>query len=94
MNDKGNMNISQLRTDIESAINRNSAENGSDTPDWILADYLMACLENFDNTVHARSCWYNHHCRIGSCNHIDIKEDVIAPVESKTIMEADINQGV
>ena len=55
---------SQLRTDIEMAINRNSAENGSDTPDFILAVYLLNCLEAFDKAVHARSAWYSHHCTI------------------------------
>ena len=71
------------------AINRNSAENGSDTPDFILAEYLMTCLDNFDKTVHARSDWYSHHCRIGSCNHSPTK-CVEPPVESKTKIEADI----
>jgi hypothetical protein len=48
------MNKSQLRTDIEQAINRNSAENGSDTPDFILAEYLMICLEAFDKITSYR----------------------------------------
>lgn len=68
------MNRSQLRTDIEMAINRNSAENGSDTPDFILAEYLLGCLELFDKTIHERSAWYSHHCRIGGCNHLETKE--------------------
>ena len=72
-------NKSQLRTDIEHAINRNSAENGSDTPDFILAEYLMLCLDAFDKTLHARSNWYNHHCRIGNCNHLEEKTDCISP---------------
>ena len=67
------MNKSQLRTDIETAINRNSAENGSDTPDFILAEYLMTCLEAFDKTLHARSAWYSHHCHIGGCDHHETK---------------------
>lgn len=75
------MNRSQLRKDIEMAINRNCAENGSDTPDFILAEYLTDCLEAFDKTVKARSRWYNHHCRIGSCNHQDTKEDKALSVE-------------
>jgi len=67
------MSKSQLRTDIEEAINRNSAENGSDTPDFILAEFLVSCLDAFDKTVHARSNWYNHHCHIGGCHHLDSK---------------------
>jgi hypothetical protein len=47
-----------LREDIQRAINCRSAENGSDTPDWILAEYLMDCLAAFDKGVKARESWY------------------------------------
>ena len=82
---------SQLRTDIETALNRNNAEGGSDTPDFILAEYLVTCLEAFDKTLHARSDWYNHHCRIGGCNHWDIKEDakIEPPIESRVEVVSD-----
>lgn len=39
---------------IARAINQHSLESGSDTPDFILAEYLKRCLENFDMTVQAR----------------------------------------
>jgi hypothetical protein len=47
-----------LRKEIESALNRNCAENGSNTPDFILAEYLMDCLLAFDKTVKRRAQWY------------------------------------
>ena len=47
-----------LRKEIEHAINCNSAENGSNTPDFILAEYLTDCLAAFDKTVTAREKWY------------------------------------
>lgn len=47
-----------LRMEIEHAINRWSAENGSNTPDFILAHFLMDCLKAFDSAVHARECWH------------------------------------
>lgn len=50
--------MSDLRKEIEEAINRTSTENGSNTPDWILADYLLACLKAFDTAVVARDNWY------------------------------------
>lgn len=39
-------------------INRYSQENGSDTPDWILAKYLNDCLANWNHAVSAREKWY------------------------------------
>jgi hypothetical protein len=50
--------MSEFRKELENLINCHSLENGSDTPDWILADYLTGCLENFDKTIQAREKWY------------------------------------
>lgn len=43
---------------IKAQINRFSAENDSDTPDFILAQYLMSCLENFNRTLIDRERYY------------------------------------
>jgi len=43
---------------LEHLINVHSMENGSDTPDFLLAQYLRGCLENFNTVVKARSRWY------------------------------------
>jgi hypothetical protein len=50
--------MADLPADIAKAINRNSAENGSNTPDFILAAYLTDCLAAFDRTSRAREKWY------------------------------------
>lgn len=47
-----------LRAAIEREINIHSAESGSDTPDFILAQYLTDCLEAFDRATVARERWY------------------------------------
>lgn len=57
--------MSNLRKQIESAINANSAENGSNTPDFILAEYLTDCLAAYDKAVLKRSEWYQRHDGIG-----------------------------
>lgn len=44
--------------EIASVINRFSRENESNTPDWILAEYLSNCLINFNQTSRAREKWY------------------------------------
>jgi hypothetical protein len=44
--------------ELRSLLNRCSAENGSDTPDFILAEYLESCLRNWDRAVCAREKWY------------------------------------
>lgn len=55
-----------LRERIELAINCTSSENGSDTPDFILAEYLTDCLAVFDKAVSAREKWYGRNASPGS----------------------------
>lgn len=52
------MATEQFRPALESLINRHSQENGSNTPDFILATYLVACLKAFDEATVAREKWY------------------------------------
>ncbi len=55
----------RLRKAISAAINSVSAENGSNTPDFILAEYLTDCLAAFDKAVKRRGDWYGRHDGIG-----------------------------
>jgi hypothetical protein len=48
-----------LRRDLTNIINRHSRENGSNTPDFILAEYLLGCLDAFDRATLARESWYS-----------------------------------
>ena len=52
------MSQSRFRKELESLINSNLMENGSDTPDFILAEYLSNCLVVFDSAVKKRDKWY------------------------------------
>lgn len=50
--------MSEFRKLLEYAINCASKENGSDTPDFILAEYLDDCLTAYDRALVAREKWY------------------------------------
>ncbi|KKN42486.1 hypothetical protein LCGC14_0712960 [marine sediment metagenome] len=39
-------------------LNRESMENESDTPDWILAQYLQSCLAVWNVATQQREKWY------------------------------------
>jgi hypothetical protein len=45
----------QLYQDLRQVLNRHSAENGSNTPDFVLAEYLQGCLQAFDYAVRTRA---------------------------------------
>jgi len=47
-----------FREKLEAFLNAESAEIGSNTPDFILANYLFACLVAFDTATTARDKWY------------------------------------
>lgn len=47
-----------FRAELEQLINKHSMENGSDTPDFLLADFLWNCLNIFDHTIRNREAWY------------------------------------
>lgn len=54
-----------LKDDISKLLNIVSAENASDTPDFILGEYLTRCLDAFDNAVRQREKWYGRPCGSG-----------------------------
>ena len=50
--------------ELANLINKHSLENDSNTPDFILASYIMACLEAFNKTSIQRENWYGKHLSI------------------------------
>lgn len=48
---EGPSSVVSLEDDLRAAINKHSRENSSDTPDFVLADYLIGCLHSYENAV-------------------------------------------
>jgi hypothetical protein len=69
-------NESAFRHQLEHLLNGHSKENGSDTPDFILAEYLITCLKAFDCATRSRTRWY------GKSNE-DKSENVPQPNNSR-----------
>lgn len=49
------MKEESFRQKLQELINMCSLENASDTPDYILATYLVSCLQAFDTAVLQRA---------------------------------------
>ena len=47
-----------FKEDLKNLINFHSMENGSDTPDWILAEYLLGCIRVFESAMIDRETYY------------------------------------
>ena len=50
-------NYYSLTREIAAVLNRHSLENASNTPDFILAQYLLGCLAAFDVATQQRETW-------------------------------------
>ncbi len=50
--------MKEFQKELESLINAHSQENGSDTPDFLLAEYLVGCLDVWNKTLCSREAWY------------------------------------
>lgn len=47
----------KFHRELESLINRHSLENRTDTPDFILADYVVECLRALEHQHRAKVAW-------------------------------------
>ena len=56
-----------LVKEIAEVLNRNSRENYSDTPDYILAKVMVDALESFEKRSNERD-WYYHGDLVGLFN--------------------------
>lgn len=56
---------SEFEQELSALINRYSMENGSNTPDFILAAYLDRCLSAFNQAVKTREDFYGREFRPG-----------------------------
>lgn len=57
--------VSPFRRDLAIVINHYSRESGSDTPDFVLAQYLDSCVAAFDDAVRQRDA---HRSRVAREN--------------------------
>jgi hypothetical protein len=47
-----------LEREIRQVLNRHSAENYSNTPDFVLANFLLRSMDAFTTAVKARDSWF------------------------------------
>jgi hypothetical protein len=50
--------MSKFKKELEVLINKHSIENESNTPDFILANYIAMCLDAYNVTLKSREEWY------------------------------------
>lgn len=58
----------RFRNELTELLNKHSMENGSNTPDYQLADYLIGCLYALDEAINKRASWYGRFDEPGRSN--------------------------
>ena len=75
-----------LKSSIEDVINLHCRENTSNTPYFILAEYLLSCLEAFEAASKARERWYGKELKI---QEKKMSKDVILQDENDFLVVRD-----
>lgn len=47
--------MGDFKKELEKLVNKYSKDNAADTPDFILADYLIGCLDVFEDTIQRKN---------------------------------------
>lgn len=68
----------EFEKELTNLLNRYCIENQSDTPDFILSEYLLDCLKTFNKTTNKRSKWYGQPGLTNACQ-VENSENTIIP---------------
>ncbi len=58
------LDIETFEQALERLVNTHSQENCSDTPDFLLARYLVRCLRVWNESVTERETWYGRSVKV------------------------------
>lgn len=50
--------MNRIQHELSSAVNHSSMENGSNTPDWIIGEFLTTMIGALDRAILQRDKWY------------------------------------
>ncbi len=66
---------SHFKQDLTKLLNKYNRENQSDTPDFILARFILDSVKAFDAAARVRDVWYEHHCAPAMRARIEAKRE-------------------
>lgn len=85
MNEQGNTKRVDFLKQLAQFLNSFSEENGSNTPDFILATFLDHCLSAWNDATKAREIWYGVKLAPGQSSTGEYKYGNAAGLEAKLL---------
>ena len=55
-----------FKAELIELLNKHSKENDSDTPDYLLSNFIIKCLNAFDTTIIDREKWYGRKRKVST----------------------------
>lgn len=71
---KEEVDESLFEQELAALLNSHSKENDSDTPDFLLAEFLLGCLKVYTITSNKRDDWYSFDPKLWSLTNETTKE--------------------
>lgn len=62
--------IEDIKRELAELINKYNLENESNTPDYIIAEYLYNCLENYNLITKLKDKWYGKKITINGIEEV------------------------
>ena len=59
--------MNTLSDELQALLNSHSRENESNTPDFILAEYMLCTLEAYESATKKRDAWHGLPTQPGKC---------------------------
>jgi len=66
-----------FQKELEQLINKHSRENESDTPDFILAEWINDSLSFFAKTIRQRDKWYGFKTMSDKSTTLEVTDDKV-----------------
>lgn len=81
-----------FENELRDLINRHSLEGLSNTPDYVLASYLVKCMEAFNVGVRVRSEWHTSRAGEGAAANTFLGTESV-PVKPAAFTTGDLEEG-
>ena len=80
--------LDDFRKELAALVNKHSLENDSNTPDFIIADYLADCLQAWNKAAKWRNGWN----RMSPVDHDDLTRKRVDVIKSILHRQDDVNE--